>query len=167
MPALTISWAATSINSTSGTAWYYYPNGSTWYYYPNGSTGASTATTNYTPEELAAQERRLRERKTAVAAAEKLLHEHLEESQREALKEHGHFEVVGASGKRYRIERGHSGNIVDFEGRRRLCVHPFDVPDQDAMLAQKLWIETADEELAQIANAHPLRPADMRELQAA
>jgi len=127
----------------------------------------------YTPEEVAAQEqrriadreRRVRyegERALARQRAQRLLGECLSPAQREELAARGYFTIEtldSASGerRRYRINRGRSRNVqrVDDTGRvlRPLCAHPaIDCPDEDTMLAQKLWLETRESDFLRVAN---------------
>jgi len=77
--------------------------------------------------------------------AEKLLLEGLDVGQRAQLDRENCFEVVGNLGHRYRIHRGRTRNVyqLDQDGTviRALCAAPLDVPEADAMLAQKLLIE--------------------------
>jgi len=93
--------------------------------------------------------------------ADILLNEFLTRRQRKSLKELGYFEVITPRGKTYRIRRGRSNNVreVDANGKEiaMLCAHPTEyVPDADTMLAQKLMLETAEEEFLQIANRNPI-----------
>jgi len=82
------------------------------------------------------------------------------DQQRAEFKERGYFHVQGgATGQRYRINRGRIANIdvVDAAGKvlRRLCAHPaLDVPDCDTMLAQALHLQSAanEEQFVSIAN---------------
>jgi hypothetical protein len=101
------------------------------------------------------------EKNLANDRAEKLLHEILNVKQREELSTKGFFslETIAASGERriYRIKRGRSRNVeqVDASGNRikTLCAHPAElVPDADTMLAQKLMLESREEEFLRIAN---------------
>lgn len=101
------------------------------------------------------------ERSLAEKRAEKLLQETLSAKQREELATKGFFtlETIAASGERriYRIKRGRTANVeqVDANGNRikRLCIHPVaPVPDADTMVAQKLMLETGEEEFLRIAN---------------
>jgi hypothetical protein len=101
------------------------------------------------------------ERAKAREKAEKLLRENLSPKQLEELTQHNYFrlETVQPDGSRrfYRINRGRARNVKEItqEGiiLRTLCAHPVEeVPDADTMLAQKLWLETMEEEFRQIAN---------------
>jgi hypothetical protein len=101
------------------------------------------------------------ERDLAKARAERLLVEALSPKQAEELQAKGHFhlDVHSKDGARrtYRINRGRARNVqqVDTGGRviKHLCAHPtMLVPDADTMLAQKLWLETAEEEFLRVAN---------------
>lgn len=125
-----------------------------------------------TPEQTAEREARIAEfqaradalklkRAAAEARAEALLLECLDLRQQLDYKQNKSFVVHGASGYRYRIRHGRSGNIdvVNREGllEKRLCVHPqISVPDCDTMLAQKLMLEHDEATLLRTANHHPL-----------
>lgn len=102
------------------------------------------------------------ERSLAEKRAEKLLQETLSAAQREELIAKGYFtlETIASSGERriYRIRRGRSRNVdqVDATGRRikTLCAHPVAmVPDADTMIAQKLMLESQEDEFLRIAYA--------------
>lgn len=99
-----------------------------------------------------------------VARARKLLVENLTEEQRAEFEEKKQFHVRSRSGKLYRVTHGVAGNIYRVENvtespkwgeRRRFCIHPTDheVPAEDVMLAQKLWLEGNEEEFLRVANA--------------
>ncbi len=131
---------------------------------------------NATAEQVAQAQRQVaeaRDRQTRAAAAvqvektlaerraEKLLQETLSAKQREELASKGFFtlETIAKSGERriYRIKRGRTANVeqVDEQGNRikRLCAHPTAiVPDADTMVAQKLMLESQEEEFLRIAN---------------
>jgi len=133
-----------------------------------------------TPEQIAADEERARvaraeweerqareraDREQAVQRAETLLHEHLNDRQRRALKVRGVFRVQAMSGRWYEVGRGHHGKLTEL-GRRgkpvnRLCVYAVGgLPDADQMLAQKLYLESAEEALRKVAYITPvLAPA--------
>lgn len=112
-------------------------------------------------EEKYKQERLKREedRRLAQEKAELLLVQHLNKKQKKAYEENRCIPVDGQSGKKYIIRKGRAKNIdvlkedgtVDY----RLCVHPQEqVPDEDTMLAQKLFLEHNEEYLISIANRH-------------
>jgi hypothetical protein len=96
------------------------------------------------------EKEREKERRVAEAKAKKLLEECLTPVQKRAFRRWGTIPVVAESGKRYRIEKGWSGNVVELERGKvqaRYCCHPKGVhslPTYDVMLAQKLSLE-ADE----------------------
>lgn len=100
------------------------------------------------------------ERAQARERAEKLLRENLSPKQLEELSQKNYFtlETVQPDGSRrtYRIGRGRARNIKEFANGtyiRTLCAHPIEaVPDADTMLAQKLWLETMEEDFRKIAN---------------
>lgn len=65
------------------------------------------------------------------------------------------------SGRWYEIERGHHANVFGLGARGKrtetLCVYPTGaVPEADAMLAQKLYLEANEERLRQVAHITPL-----------
>lgn len=121
-----------------------------------------------TPEMVAERERRAAEARRVQAAAEReravaeeratqLLVSVLSEEQRRDFAAYGHFFVDAPSGRRYRIDKGRSGNVkvVDKAGQwsESLCIHQQDyVPVPDTMLMQKLLIETAEAEFRAVAN---------------
>jgi len=91
----------------------------------------------------------------AKVRAKKLLQDHITKEQRESLEKHGFFEVVVA-GKTYRIRQGTHGNVRLIENGKEVksfCIQPNYVPDEDAMLAQKLLLETDEASFLKIANA--------------
>ncbi len=100
-------------------------------------------------------EEREAERKEAVAAAEKILLEHLTTEQADEYRRLESFRVI-KDDKIYRIHRGIAGNVelIDDEGIiESYCIHPrVDVPEQDNMLIQKFMIETDEESFRKIAN---------------
>lgn len=91
----------------------------------------------------------------AEAKAELLLQRLLNLEQREQLKERGHF-YLHSAGKRYRIDRGQTGNVKLVDEKNEVvesyCIHPNGVPDADAMAAQKLMLETDPETFRRVAN---------------
>lgn len=115
-------------------------------------------------------QKRLKAEQEARDRAERLLLSNLTPKQRADLKEKNSFYVdiplVGGGVERYRIDRGHQGNVKQLDAKgsviRSFCIHPDGVPAADAMLAQKLFIE-ADEETRskfwETANITDLIPA--------
>jgi hypothetical protein len=92
-----------------------------------------------------------------------LLVAHLSPAQRAEFKAKGHFHVKGASGKRYRIEKGKDdlvANVLVLDHYRkpshRLCAHMGvdEAPLGDHLLAQKLFLEAAEDQFLKIANRH-------------
>ena len=104
------------------------------------------------------------EKEAAVARAEELLKENLDEVQARDYAALQAFLVRAPSGSTYRIRKGRSGNVTllneagqDIES---FCIHPsVEFPDQDAMLAQKLLLETDEATFRRIANVTALRAA--------
>ena len=123
-----------------------------------------------TPEQIEAervarrieQERMAAEVKAANAAREiakekanKLLRSALSPKQLEELNSKGHFHCKSNKGHLYRIHVGTHGNVRRVEAGKEiesLCIQPDNVPTGDAMLAQKLMIETDEDTFRKIAN---------------
>lgn len=92
----------------------------------------------------------------AKAKAESLLKSCLNPQQLEELERFNFFHLY-VGNKKYRIVRGRAGNVklINEQGSivKTLCCHPKDrVPDADTMLAQKLMLETNEQEFLRIAN---------------
>ena len=102
---------------------------------------------------------RAHQRELAVVRADKLLGSVLSELQRAQLSGYGWFLVRGHSGALYRVRRGISMNVdalaPDGSVLHSLCAYPPGVPEGDAMAAQKLMLESVDEQLfLKLANRH-------------
>jgi hypothetical protein len=118
-----------------------------------------------TAEETEAERvRRVEVRRVERAASEKakvLLFAHLSDDQAQSYEKNLCFEVIGQGGRRrYRIRKGPHRNVeeIDEKGKRirGLCAyvnHPGGVPDDDTVLAQKLWIEHDEEAFLRVANS--------------
>ncbi len=97
-------------------------------------------------------------RKAAEKKALDLLLDHLDEGQKAIFNKEGSLVVFGGkSGKRYRINKGWSGNVESLgeDGKvfERWCFHFQDrLPEYDLMLAQKLMLESNEDAAAGIAN---------------
>lgn len=110
---------------------------------------------------LAREVERQEKAEEAKKRARKLLVEHLNPAQRLTLEQAGYFDVqVGK--KTYRIRNGTHGNVRLLEkGVEKIsyCIQPPGVPEGDAMLAQKLHLETNEAGFLAVANARPLAAA--------
>jgi hypothetical protein len=114
-----------------------------------------------------AEERRL-ERHRARARAEELLLSLLDPEQKQSYKERHFFNVISNLGRLFRIHCNgdrYAGNITFFADDLRtpaasLCCHPPDMslPAPDHWLAQKLALETDEEEFCRRANISSLIP---------
>jgi len=113
------------------------------------------------PETDAQRQAREAERAREVEArvrAEALLRDCLTAEQAAQLLHADAFELLTASGRRYRVRRGRAGNVERLEltghPTRRYCLHPADaaVPEADVMLAQKLLLESDEDAFLRIAN---------------
>jgi len=105
-------------------------------------------------EELARErEKKARE---AEEKALQLLLENLTENQRAIYESTGAIPIECQSGRKYHIRKGISQNVHELDEKghtaRRLCFHPSDCPVYDVMLAQKLMLESCEEEARGIAN---------------
>jgi hypothetical protein len=95
----------------------------------------------------------------AREVADILLVEHLDDEQRESWETRREFSVAAPSGCRYLITgNGVQGNVYSADapdGRSwRFCIHPdLGFPLEDALLTQKLLIETDEDEFLRVANA--------------
>src|SRR5262245_44849038 len=87
----------------------------------------------------------------------RLLREWLSPAQREQFARKGYFDVVGGdSGRRYRIHAGTSVNVCEIDERGRLqeglCFLPIGaLPIGDVMLAQKIALETCEDDVHAVA----------------
>jgi hypothetical protein len=93
----------------------------------------------------------------AAARAEALLHSCLNDEQRDMLRNHRKFRVVSNLGNIFEIREGRMHNIykLDMAGNsiENWCVLPRgELAQCDAMLAQKLWLETDEAETERCAN---------------
>lgn len=96
-----------------------------------------------------------RERLEANGKAEVLLLRHLTDKQKEDLRTKNFFDI-DVEGIQYRIKRGSHGNVHMLGKRdeisKSFCIQPKDCPEGDAMLAQKLLLETNPENFWKQAN---------------
>lgn len=92
----------------------------------------------------------------ARQTAKELLMSLLTPEQRDMLLKRQFFLVKAKSGRVYRIDEGTHGNLKvldkDMKVIERLCIQPNGVPAGDAMLMQKLMIETAEDVFRSHAN---------------
>jgi hypothetical protein len=102
--------------------------------------------------------KRAEERVAARERAKRLLLESLDEEQKKQYAKDKFFYVLSEKGdRRYRIKQGSHGNVelVNPEGRvvHRYCAAPTGrVPEEDAMLAQKLFLELNEQDFLKVAN---------------
>lgn len=126
-------------------------------------------------EKMAREQRQFQaRRRLANVKAKMLLTRFLDEEQRRDLEKYGFFKLyVQRDGvtKVYRIRRGQVQNIDLVEEMpngllrpiKTLCAHPTEqVPDADAMLFQKLMLETEEEKFLKIANHMPPVPGALQ-----
>jgi hypothetical protein len=101
------------------------------------------------------------DRQKADQRAKELMMNCLSPEQRDEYERHKRFHVITPSGKKYRINKGTHGNIALLGENDRvlekLCVQPEGIPKYDAMLAQKLWLETDEEKVRKVANITNMR----------
>lgn len=122
----------------------------------------------YEKERIEREKRNAEEKIRRIAAeakAKDLLMNYLSVEQREEYERHQRFHVITKAGKLYRINKGSHGNIKLIEegaAVESLCVQPRGVPDFDSMLAQKLWLETDEEQIRKVANITDYRNRGFR-----
>lgn len=107
--------------------------------------------------EYAEQARKAQEeREAAQKKAKELLEMVLNQKQKVSLQNKGYFDVTSSRGLTYRIRQGSHGNVKRLlaDGREgaSLCAAPPGVPQEDAMLAQKLMLEQHEEDYLRVAN---------------
>lgn len=100
----------------------------------------------------------------AEVRARDLLDTVLDPAQRDEMKQHRYFTVIGSTTKRrYRVhvDKGRHGNITEVAENgqpvRRLCCAPTECPESDALVGQKLFLEMSEEEFVRTANVTDLR----------
>lgn len=105
----------------------------------------------------AAMRERVKKEREAKIRAGILLKSSLHPVQLAQLKRYGYFFVIGnKSGNRYRIRNGRSLNVdlmVKDKPTTRYCAHTVEnIPNEDTMLLQKIYLETMEDEFLRIAN---------------
>jgi len=107
------------------------------------------------------------QRRKARETAKALLTMLLDAQQKEQLEKKRYFDVISKKGRKYRIREGIAGNVrlVKADGKEalQLCIHPNGVPEEDAMLAQKLMLETDEDAFLKTANLTRLMTDDEAE----
>lgn len=108
---------------------------------------------------LQEQERRIAKaakvKKEADERSRDLLLSLLNHAQRQMFEKEGHFDVLGRSGQVYRLRTGRSINVDLVGQKQRLCaVVPSELPVYDQLAAQKLMIETNEDQFLRIAIRH-------------
>lgn len=95
--------------------------------------------------------------------AQEFLLEHLNEAQKKDFREHGGFEVISQTGRRFRIDYGSAANIyqLDKKGNRigRYCIVPKDhyISVYDQLLMQMLMLQHNEDEFMRIAIGEVIR----------
>lgn len=95
--------------------------------------------------------------KLAREKALKLLMANLNQDQIDNYEKNKCIDVDTPSGNRYRIEHGRAGNVfqLDKAGKKtaRFCIHPDEyIPDEDTVLAQKLFLQHNEQAFLSKAN---------------
>ena len=114
-----------------------------------------------------AERRKVTEAERAIAAerARQLLLENLTEDQRRELAEKKHFHLRTRSGRIFRLHvgQGRSHNVKELTGDRIVksyCAYPTgDIPEDDAILGQKLALEHDEGEFLRLAYSHDVQAA--------
>jgi hypothetical protein len=115
-------------------------------------------------ERLDRELKKLKAKEEADQRAEALLKCFLSSSQRAQYEAERAFEVITCrSGvtRTYRLRKGWAGNVflLDDKGRQveKYCIHPdVAVPEADNLVAQKLLLESNEEEFLRVANRTPI-----------
>ena len=139
-------------------------------YWLEHSTTLNTATIPTAREHIAREMQRAREdrfvqKQQARKKAKILLLENLNEIQKNEFTKDGFFFVKSPSGRVYRLQEGRSINIDLMKGNsrieveKRLCAHPaIDCPNEDTMLAQKVFLEHMERDFLNVAKEYaPVR----------
>jgi len=160
------TWTADQGTAASTMTWYHWTNrtDSAVYYPPTRepSTWTPQAVEQARSAALRYAEEQARRSQEIRARAEELLKQHLSEDQQQQFERDREFIVVGSRGTRYKI-RENRGSVVanisvlkdDGSEGHRLCCHPRDcLPIADVMLAQKLWLESDEQQFLRVANYH-------------
>ena len=101
---------------------------------------------------------RIAKEKKIEETAKQLLKEILNDEQNKQFDEKGYFELTSIkSGNIYRINKGRCRNVQLLDKDRKkvqtLCFHPQErVHDYDTMVAQKLMLESCEDEVRKVAN---------------
>lgn len=166
------TWQESSSTATATQTWTMWTTSGTTVY--TSANGAIPDTR--TPEQRAAAEARWQREREEVAAraeaqrlervaaterAKRLLESMLSVREREQYQREQFFDVIGQHSKRrYRVRQGTHGNVrlLDESGREvsSFCAQPNGVPAEDAMLAQKLMLETDERAFLHVANERRL-----------
>jgi hypothetical protein len=107
---------------------------------------------------------RMRARRPAERRGVALLRSWLTPQQAEQWDARGDFEVVGCNtGRRYRITRGTTMNIHELDANRRTVAQWCFAPEGklvagDVLLAQKIALETMEQQVLALANTQASRP---------
>jgi hypothetical protein len=106
---------------------------------------------------------RVRSRRPAERRGIALLRSWLTPEQAAQWDGRGHFEVVGCdTGRRYRLSRGTAMNILELDGNGRTVAQWCFAPEGklatgDVLLAQKIALETMEQEVLTLANTQACR----------
>ena len=78
------------------------------------------------------------------------------EEERKAYAERKVIPITSKSGRLYHVKRGVAGNVFRIENGKeveRYCIHPVEnVPEEDVMLGQMLWLKWCEEDFLRLAN---------------
>jgi len=171
--ATTINMSATTNTTTDPGNYYIYFN--TGYRYPSAEElrrlqpqtyEFANATQQFRRWQQIARERQeAREHEHEVDVAQKraevLLLSVLDSQQAEQWATTHEIDVIGSSGRNYRLTRARQGGVFRLGPRRQrthsLCIHhDYAIPIEDQIAAQKLQLETDEAEFCRIANESPV-----------
>jgi hypothetical protein len=165
---LTWTVTAATTSATTNLVWDAWTTGATstgsmtvWQTWCDNTTGSYPYAPPLTEEQIAANAEtarvRQQEQEKAKRRARELLVSCLEDDQKEELERDGFFHVETRDGtRRYKLRPGSAPIRVKGEDGRKwsYCIHPdYGFPPEDVVLAQKLLIESDEDEFLRIANA--------------
>ena len=168
----TSSSSTTSFSINGNTSWSFWNQTYAWQPDVVGAGANLTAAAPMTPEQILESQRRAEEyariarevaardadeRRVAIIKAQALLEGMLTSEQIATLAAQRWFDVISQKGRTYRVHQGQIRNVrrVNPDGSLGMtyCIHPAEaVPDEDAMLAQMLLLQTDEDAFCRIAN---------------
>lgn len=155
-----VTYIGTMSNITGATAFAIWPMGMT-------SVGGYTSVRGFAPDQVRAvrsdfdQVKTSWKRKRAEVKARRLFHKIVGTIRYKRFRELGYHEVVGATGRRYRLAPGQWIKVMAEDGKKiehLLCAHlEFGIPWFDTMIVQHLMLSSSkdtEKQFLKLANVH-------------